>query len=60
MEELPYIASLTHVHRCLHTPNFFHVYVFVQEVTESDELILMYRFYYHMTLDRYVGVLVIV
>lgn len=24
-----------------------------QEVTESNELILMYRFYYHMTLDRY-------
>ena len=24
-----------------------------QEVTENDELILMYRFYYHMELDRY-------
>ena len=24
-----------------------------QEVTESNELILMYRFYYHMTLERY-------
>ncbi len=24
-----------------------------QEVTESDELILMYRFYYHMELKRY-------
>lgn len=23
-----------------------------QEVTESDELILMYRFYYHMQLQR--------
>ena len=27
-----------------------------QEVTESDELILMYRFYYHMELDRFVCV----
>lgn len=25
----------------------------LQEVTESDELILMYRFYYHMILERY-------
>lgn len=24
-----------------------------QEVTENDELILMYRFYYHMELQRY-------
>lgn len=23
-----------------------------QEITESDELILMYRFYYHMELER--------
>ena len=26
--------------------------VCVQEVTESNELILMYRFYYHMNLER--------
>ena len=25
----------------------------MQEVTENDELILMYRFFYHMELQRY-------
>ena len=28
----------------------------LQEVTDSDELILMYRYYYHMSLDRYVHI----
>ena len=30
--------------QCCHSP---------QEVTEQDELILMYRFYYHMEMERY-------
>ena len=39
---------------CIQSRKSSHVPVFhfTQEVMESDELILMYRFYYHMNLDR--------